>query len=86
MGEGGGAGVTAIPKISSGGLGGANVHLQNKHWGGGGWGQTSILKIIWGGGADVRIAFSTGGGGGGGAMSIYTFFHWGANVLGCKCP
>ena len=39
----------SIPKISSRGV---NVHLQNKHWGGGGVGggeQTSILKISSGG-------------------------------------
>ena len=42
-------------------------------------GQMSILKISLGGGggANVRVAFSTGR-----QMSIYTFFHWGANALG----
>ena len=80
-GLGGGGQQMPIPKISSGGVmstckistGGANVHTKNKL---GGWGV-----CVCGGGADVRVTFSTGG-----QMSIYTFFHWWADVLGGQMP
>ena len=52
---------------------GANVHLQNKHWGANVHTKNKLC------GANVRVAFSTGE-----QISIYTFFHWGTNVLGGK--
>ena len=54
---------------------GANIHLQNKHWGA----NIHTKNKLWG--ANVQVTFSTGG-----QMSIYKFFHSGANVLGGKCP
>ena len=83
--EGGGGGrrVTAIPKISSGGLGGANVHLQNKHWGGGVGANVHTKNNLGGGGS--RCPGRIFNWGGGEQCPFILFFiggqmSWGANV------